>query len=449
MTQDAPPPPAPSQPAPTAPEGDGPSEAPAAKPAAWLPILTSLLCVGLMGFVLVLATQDRDDGEPGARTPPPIETSSTSTTVGGRASDHELFGVRPGAGPQAPPPGALAGCGDLDPDNPPRIELELEGGELDLGNLKQGVQLVREVTFRSTGTGPLCVVAAKSSCGCLKASLGDTKRIFKPGERGTVRLAVDTTGRMGVINKRVTVTSNDPKSPLLSFRVKMDINAGLMSDPRYLQFGNVPPETSASRSLYLRTKKDDTDWKVTGVKSVRKVAGMEPVRYTFEVEELHDPHYRRVKVRIIHPGLATTGSIHDKLVVTTTHPERPEVHVNAHIHVVPRIVFRARQVSLGFVRPGVPRAPTRARIEAGAPGITFAVTGVEVLPPEGSSFDVAGAPFTAAFGKDGRSWWVDVKYDGRTRKPGLIKAVIRVTTDDKAQPELRIPVRATVQAPKK
>lgn len=433
MTHEAPPPLEASPAAPTAetPERSGAS--------AWLPILTSVLCIGLMALVLVLATGDDEDEQAQA-------SAGATPPVTPPPSREDLYGV---SRKQRPPhPATFSGCGELDPDKPPRIEIAIEGGELDLGSLKQGVQIVREVTFKSTGVGPLCVVSAKSSCGCLKASLDASKRIYPPGEEGVVRLVVDTTGRMGKINKRVTVTSNDPKSPLTSFRVKMDINAGLMSDPRYLQFGNVPPNTSTSRALYLRTQKDDADWKVTGVRSTRKVDGMPAVKYTFEVEELQDPNYRRIKVRVIHPGLAITGSVHDKLVVTTTHPERPEVRVNAHIHVVPRIVFRARTISLGFVRPGVPRAPTRARIEAGAPGIAFQITGVDVLPPDGGSFGPGGAPFVATFGKDTKTWWVDVKYDGKARKPGLTKGLLLVKTDDPAQPELRIPVRGTVQAPK-
>ena len=409
--------------------------------ATWLPIVTSVLCIGLMALVLVLATGDDDErsGTSQANVPQtPLPTRPPSRD--------ELFGVS--KRPSSPPPAVLAGCGELDPENPPQIEIALEGGELDIGSLKQGEKIVREVTFKSTGKGPLCVISARSSCGCLKASVDGGKRIYKPGEEGVVRLVVDTTGRMGKINKRVTVTCNDPKSPLTSFRVKMDINAGLMSDPRYLQFGNVPPNTSASRALYLRTKKDDNGWKVTGVRSTRKVDGMPPVKYTYEVEELKDPTYHRVKVRVIHPGLGVTGSVHDKLVVTTTHPERPEVHVNAHIHVVPRIVYRARTVSLGFVRPGVPRAPTRARIEPGAPGISFRLTAAKVIPPDGGAFGAGGAPFEVAFGKDARGWWADVKYDGKARKPGLIKAVLVLSTDDDAQPELRIPIRATVQARK-
>ncbi len=402
----------------------------------WLPIVTSVLCIGLMALVLVLATSEGEDGPP---RPP-----SSGSTLG----PHTGPGARGEVGPAMPSPSrTLAACGELDPTTPPRIELGFEG-DVDFGDLKQGVQLVREVTFRSTGTGPLCVIGAKSTCGCLKASLQGAKHLFAPGETGTVRLAVDTSGRSGVINKRVTITSNDPKNPLISFRVMMDISDGLMSDPRYLQFGNVPPGTSTSRSVYLRTKPEDKDWKVTGVESIRRVTGMKPVKYTFEVEELKDPKYRRLKVRVLHPGMDTLGAFQDRLVIHTTHPERPRVELPAHIHIVPRIIVRARTVSLGFVRAGTPRAPTRARIAAGAPGIVFALESVEVLPPEGASFGPGGAPFVAKLGKDSRGWWVDVKYDGKARAAGLIKARLRIKTDDPQQPELLVPVRATLQAAK-
>lgn len=420
----------------SAPDGSGGEAATPSRTPPWLPIVTSVLCIGLMGLVLALATADRDDEE---------HDPTSADPRGPRPTDTELYGHPERGGMRTPPAGAFAGCGELDPSKPPRIELVMDDRTLDLGDLKQGVRLTRQVTFKSTGVGPLCVVSVKSSCGCLKASLEGTQRIYAPGESGAIRLAVDTTGRMGVINKRVTITCNDPKAPLTSFHVKMDINAGLMSDPQYLQFGNVTPGASASRAVFLRTKKDDTSWKVTGVRSARRVEGIKPVKYTYEVQEVEDPRYRRVKVRILHPGHETTGSYHDKVVIETTHPDRPEVVVRAHIHVVPRIVFRARIISLGFVRAGAPRAPTRARIQAGAPGIEFAITGVAVEPPSGGDFGPGGVPFLVEHGKDAKGWWIEVKYDGKPRKAGLIKGVVVVSTDDASQPELRIPVRATLQ----
>jgi hypothetical protein len=406
--------------------------------ARWLPILCSLVCIGLMAAVIVLATNTEEATDP-ATTP-----RSGAVPPHGMGAN-EPFGAPPG---YRPPASLLQACGPLDPSKPPRIALKGDMTELDFGDLKQGITLVREHAFENAGTGPLCIASVKSTCGCLKASLVGSKRRFEPGEGGVLRLAVDTTGKMGVINKRVTITCNDPKTPLKSFRVKMDINAGLMSDPRYLQFGNVPPSTTTSRSVYLRTKKEDTAWKVTGVKSVRAVRGQEPVKYGFEVEAVNDDRVRRLKVRITHPGLAKTGSYHDRIAIETTHPERPQVIVNAHIHVVPRIVFRARMISLGFVRAGIPRAPTRARIQPGAAGIVFDITGVEIVAAEGKPFGPAGAPFLATFGKDSRGWWVDVKFDGKSREPGLIEAVLVVKTNDAEQPELRVPVRATLQAPR-
>ncbi|MDA1195432.1 MAG: DUF1573 domain-containing protein [Planctomycetota bacterium] len=398
----------------------------------WVPILSSILCVGLMVVVLVLANSREQ--APGASPPPPGAVPDRDAT--------DLYGTPTAGDPQ---PIHVAGCGDLDPSRPPRVEIET--GEVDFGNLKQGVAVSREVTFRSVGQGPLCIASVKSGCGCVKATLVGTKRRYEPGESGAVLLVVDTTGRMGEINKRIDLISNDPVSPLTNFRVKMDVNAGLVSDPRYLQFGNVPPRTSASRSVYLRTTKDDREWAVKGVRSVRVATGAEPVEYAFEVEEIEDPTWRRVKVRVVHPGMAQTGSFHDRLVIETTHPERAEVEIETHIHVVPRIVFRANTVSLGFVRAGAPHAPTRARIQEGAPGVVFQITSVEVLPAEEGDVPPGGVPFEATFGKDGRGWWVDVTYDGKARKPGLVKAVLRVTTDDSEQPELKIPVRATLQAP--
>jgi hypothetical protein len=90
----------------------------------------------------------------------------------------------------------------------------------------------------------------------------------------------------------------------------------------------------------------------------------------------------------------------------------------------------------------------RARIQAGAPGVKFKIVRVEVRPPEGKPVPTGGMGFTAWSGEDARGWWVDVKYDGKTRKAGLLEALLIVHTDDAKQPEVRVPVRATVQAQK-
>lgn len=402
----------------------------------WVAIACAVACLAVMGAVIVLAGQENSSGE----------SAAAGAHTGGDAplTNRELFGRQTGAGT----PAAFSACGPLDPDNPPEVTIDVEDGVLDLGKLKQGVTIDRDVTFRNTGTGPLCIGKVSTGCGCLKASLVGEERRYEPGESGKIRLVANTTGRVGIISKQVSILCNDMKSPRRSFRVKMDVSTGLISEPRYLQFGNVPPGVSATRTLILRSGRDEKAWTVLGIESTRRIAGRDPVAYTFEVEPLPDPRYRRIKLRVTHPGYKELGAIRDLVVLKTNHPERPRIEVPAHIQVVPRIRSKSRSISLGFVQGGAPRGATRARIEAGAPGVKFKILKVAVVPPEGARAGPGGVGFTATHGSDARGAWVDVKYDGKTRGPGLLEARLEVHTDDEQQPLLTIPIRATVRAPR-
>jgi hypothetical protein len=391
--------------------------------------------VALLAVVIVVARNQRGG---------PKAPAHAGTAPAGSADDPAaLFGPPPRQTSRAM---IQAGCGTYDPAHPPHILVDTVNGAVDLGKQKQGVSVVHEVGFRNTGTGPLCIARVSTGCGCLKASLVGDKRRFEPGEGGRIRLAADTTGRVGLVHKQVTITCNDPDTPLKSFTAAMNVDAGLIAEPRYLQFGNVPPGTPSRRAVHLRTAKKDADWKVTAVHSGRHIVGVKPVTYTFEVEPIPDPRWHRVKVTVIHPGYAELGPYRDTVVIETTNKERPRIEIPAQIHVVPRIVCRTRVITLGFVLPGAPRTPTRVRIQAGATGVLFKVVGVEVQPPKGQKAGPDGPGYTAKFGKDERGWWVDVRYDGKSRKPGLLEAQLVVHTSDSLQPEVRVPIRATIRS---
>ena len=72
-------------------------------------------------------------------------------------------------------------------------------------------------------------------------------------------------------------------------------------------------------------------------------------------------------------------------------------------------------------------------------------TSHEVLPKDGHEVPAGGLGFVAKIGKDDKGWFVDVSYDGKSRKPGLIEGVLVVHTDDEVQPEVRVPLRATIR----
>jgi len=387
----------------------------------------TLGCVAVMAAVITLAR--RDD--------PKAARHRRADASDAEVMGTQVRGTRPSVN--------LSGCGVLDPDHPPEVAFLLDGEVLDFGTLKQGNKVEREVRFKNIGVGPLCVAKVTTGCGCVKASLVGEEKRFAPDAVGTIRLVTDTTGRVGRISKYVSVFTNDLKSPVHKFRVVMDISAGLMSEPRYLQFGNVPPRTPATRTMILRCSKKEKGWKVVSVESARQIAGREQPKYTFEVVPVSDARYDKVRLRITHPGYAELGAIRDMIVITTTHPDRKRIEIPAHIHVVPRILCRSRVISLGFVQSGVPRPPSRARVQAGAAGITFKIVRVELVERDRSPAGPSGLGFTASFGEDDRGWYVDVKFDGKSRGKGLLEAMLRIHTDDALQPTVDVPVRATVR----
>jgi hypothetical protein len=185
---------------------------------------------------------------------------------------------------------------------------------------------------------------------------------------------------------------------------------------------------------------------VLSVESVRDVPGRERVVYAWTVEDVVDERFTRRKLTVTHPGAGEMGVFSDKVAVTTTHPQRKTIDLNVRLQVVPRILSRSRVIPLGYIQPGVPKPPMRTRIQAGAPGIRFAVTGVRVESPEGAGPRPGGPGFTAVAGQDDRGWYVEVAYDGKSRAAGLLEAVLVVETDDEQQPEIRVPIRATIQA---
>jgi hypothetical protein len=405
----------------------------------WAIAVSCVALLGVMCAVIVLAKGQGEDSDSlasaGAQ---PVREAPADA---GRSAIAEAW-------PPKRTAAADLGCGPPDPDKPPRFEWQVPGKKLDLGTLKQGVRLDREASFRNAGTGPLCVSKVTSGCGCLKVHLVGDKRRFEPGESGKVILKIDTTGRQGTVRKRVSATTNDPEQPTRSFTVSMDVNAGLMISPRYIDFGNQAPGTPVTRDFFLLSPKDEPEWELVAIQGGRRSLKSGVVEYTFEVAPVEDPKYRKIRVSLTHPGLETIGPFRDPLVITTSHPDRGRLIVQSSINVVPRIRCRSNIVSLGFVRPGHARPPTRARIQAGLKGLQFKITGVEVVPLDGKAAGPAGTGFVADFGRDQRGWYVDVRYDGRSRKPGLLDAELVVRTDDALQPELRVRVRATVQKPR-
>ena len=76
----------------------------------------------------------------------------------------------------------------------------------DFGKIKAGDKVTYAFKFSNTGKSPLIIKDAIASCGCTKPEWPSTP--IKPGEDGEVKVTFNSTGKMGLQDKMITITAN-------------------------------------------------------------------------------------------------------------------------------------------------------------------------------------------------------------------------------------------------
>ncbi len=84
--------------------------------------------------------------------------------------------------------------------------LTFEKESYDFGKIKQGETVQYSFKFTNTGKTPLIISNATATCGC---TVPETpKEPIMPGATASIKVVFDSTGKMGMQDKIVTVTSN-------------------------------------------------------------------------------------------------------------------------------------------------------------------------------------------------------------------------------------------------
>ncbi len=103
----------------------------------------------------------------------------------------------------APAPAAVAAPA-VDMKNAPEFKFEIE--EYNYGTIKQGDKVTYDFNFVNTGKEPLIISEAHGSCGCTVPSW--PKEPIAKGGKGSIHVEFNSTGKMGMQDKTVTITSN-------------------------------------------------------------------------------------------------------------------------------------------------------------------------------------------------------------------------------------------------
>ncbi len=88
--------------------------------------------------------------------------------------------------------------------NAPELKFDIE--TYDFGTIKQGDKVTHDFDFVNTGKEPLVITQAAGSCGCT-VPLWPKEPVAK-GSKATIHVEFNSTGKMGMQDKTVTITSN-------------------------------------------------------------------------------------------------------------------------------------------------------------------------------------------------------------------------------------------------
>jgi hypothetical protein len=87
-----------------------------------------------------------------------------------------------------------------------RGDIRFEKFTHDMGTILEGETVGYNFVFTNVGEGPLIINDASASCGCTVPRF--STRPVQPGEKGSVEVMFDSTGRIGQQNKTITVHTN-------------------------------------------------------------------------------------------------------------------------------------------------------------------------------------------------------------------------------------------------
>ena len=91
------------------------------------------------------------------------------------------------------------------------------------GQVTEGEKVGFIFSFENTGTSDLIIKSASATCGCTVPKF--EKKPVRPGDKGTLEVVFDTSGREGLQTKTVVVSTN-ASIPEIILKISAEVIAG-------------------------------------------------------------------------------------------------------------------------------------------------------------------------------------------------------------------------------
>jgi len=316
----------------------------------------------------------------------------------------------------------------------------------DYGTIAKGEKLDWSFLVKNTGDTDLQIIAAKPGCGC---TVADFDKVIKPGETGKVTAHVDTTAFAGPIAKTVTLETNDPTTPTSQLTIHAIVKPYVEAFPAGFVRFNLLQGDADTQSVMLYSEEDEP-FQVTKVELPIDPETNEPVKWvktTFDKVAEADkapnvgrPGQDQYKVNITVGGAnAHVGALADKVHIYTNSKHQPDYFVSISGVIRPTFRIEPSMLNFGEVTPNDVAATRMVMLHSNnlqAPE-SFVVSKAEssvpaIIPSVKPSANKGEYEVTLQIAKDA--------------KPGDIDGAVTIYTNDKVNPIVKVPMKATIKA---
>jgi hypothetical protein len=202
--------------------------------------------------------------------------------------------------------------------------LKFETATHDWGKIDDTVAQEKKFIFVNTSGRTLTITNIRTSCGCSAATPDNDKRIYQPGETGSLKVTFDPKGRRGEERKIVTVETDDPTTKSMELSVRASVLPRIMTEPTTVYFGEVPlKEVGRSQEFSITAR--DLGFAVTSISAADQRVKVEELG-TMRTE-LDGTPVNRARYRITMPSGLARGTWQSTLSLVTNDTQTPSMSV--------------------------------------------------------------------------------------------------------------------------
>jgi hypothetical protein len=317
----------------------------------------------------------------------------------------------------------------------------------DYGTIAKGEKLDWSFVVKNTGDSDLQIIAAKPGCGC---TVADFDKVIKPGETGKVTAHVDTAAFAGPIAKTVTLETNDPTTPTSQLTIHAVVKPYVEAFPAGFVRFNLLQGDADTQSVMIYSEEDDP-FQVTKVELPIDPTTNEPVKWvkvTYDKVAEADkapnvgrPGQDQYKVNITVGGPdARVGALAEKVRILTNSKHQPEYPVSIAGVVRPTLRVEPTMLNFGEVTPTDVAATRMVMLHSNnlKTPESFVVSKAESSVP-------ALVTTSVKPGANKGEYEVTLQI-AKDAKPGDVNGSVTIYTNDKINPIITVPMKATIKA---